>query len=279
MREAPSDTRSRMSESGTFSVRAGSGGRRPHSALSKSRLACLVLRTVVLRPAMKKLSLLFILALVSAAPTVAVAAPMTRADCITRIETCEAILQEFMTNPAHAIPPSILQQARAIVVVNQFKAGFFLGVKDGYGVILVKKSDGRWSIPVLISAGEASLGLQLGAKAVETVMVITDDQTPKLLFNQRFNVGVDAKAVAGPKAVERERDNHPIINAPVLVYSKSKGLFAGATVKLGYLSRDDKSNFTVYDTNYTLPELLYSDWVQPIREVQPLMNYVQRIAP
>lgn len=228
---------------------------------------------------MKKLFLLFLVALVSAAPTAALAATLTRADTVTRIETCEAILQEFMTDPAHAIPPSILQQARALIIVNQFKAGFFLGVKDGYGVILVKKADGRWSIPVLISAGEASLGLQLGAKSVETVMVITNDQTPKLLFNQRFNVGVDAKAVAGPKAAERESYDHPLVDAPVLIYSKSKGLFAGATLKFGYLSRNDDANFLLYNTQYTLPELLYSDWVQPIPEVQPLMNYVQRIAP
>lgn len=227
---------------------------------------------------MKKLLLLSLLALSFVAPSVA-QSTLTRADYVTRIETCEAILQEFMANPATAIPADILQQAKAIIVVNQFKAGIFLGVKDGYGVILVKQASGRWSLPVLLAAGEASLGLQLGAKSIETVMILTNDQTPKLLFNERFNVGVDAKAVAGPNAAERERDNRPIIDAPVLVYSKSKGLYAGATVKLGYLTRSDEANFVLYRTTYTLPELLYSDWVQPIPEVQPLMNYVQRIAP
>jgi lipid-binding SYLF domain-containing protein len=111
------------------------------------------------------------------------------------------------------------------------------------------------------------------------VRIITNDQTPRLLFNNRFNVGVDAKAVAGPKAAGAERDNHPIVDAPVLVYSKSKGLYAGATLKLGYLSRNDQANFVLYATNSTLPELLYSDWVQPVPEVVPLMNYVQKIAP
>ncbi|HWL17655.1 MAG TPA: lipid-binding SYLF domain-containing protein [Opitutus sp.] len=225
---------------------------------------------------MKKLLSLLLLALVSAATA---SAAVKRAECVTRIETCEAILQEFMANPAEAIPADILRQAKAIVIVNQFKAGFLFGIKDGYGVIMVKKPDGQWSIPVLLSAGEASLGLQAGAKSVETVMIITNEQTPKLLFNQRFNVGVDAKAVAGPKAAERERDNHPIIDAPVLVYSKSKGLFAGATVKAGYLSRNDEANFVLYNTRYTLPELLYSDWVQPPQEVVPLMNYVRRLSP
>ncbi len=225
---------------------------------------------------MKKLLTLLLLALLSAAAT-ARAASVTRAETIARVETCEAILREFMADPEHAIPAGILQQARAIVIVNQFKAGFFFGVKDGYGVILAKKPDDSWSVPVLISAGEASLGFQIGANAVETVMIITNDETPRLLFNDRFNVGVDAKAVAGPKAAQAERANRPIVEAPVLIYSKSKGLYAGATVKFGHLSRSDNSNFVLYSTQYTLPELLYSDWVQPIPEVQPLMQYVQQI--
>lgn len=225
---------------------------------------------------MKKFLSLFALALFAAAVPSASAAP-TRAETITRVESCEAILREFMANPEYAIPAGILQQARAIVIVNQFKAGFFFGVKDGYGVVLAKKPDGSWSIPVIINAGEASLGFQIGANAVETVMVITDDNTTRLLFNDRFNVGVDAKAVAGPKAAQAERSNRPIIEAPVLLYTKSKGLYAGATVKFGHLSHNDQANFTLYSTQYTLPELLYSDWVEPIPAVQPLMQYVQQI--
>ena len=152
-------------------------------------------------------------------------------------------------------------------------------MKDGYGVIMVKKPNGRWSLPVLISAGEASFGFQVGATAVETIYVITDDATPRMLFNHRFNVGVDARAVAGPKAAEAERNNAEILRTPMLVYSRNAGLYAGATVKAGHLSRNDAANFQLYNTRYTMPELLYSDWVQAPREVQPLMELVQRIAP
>lgn len=225
---------------------------------------------------MKKFLLLSFVALFGALAPMS-AAPLTRADLVSRVETCEAILQEFQASPATAVPASILRQAKAIIIVNQFKAGFFLGVKDGYGLIMVKQASGSWSLPILINAGEASLGLQVGAKAIETVMIVTDEQTPRMLFNQRYNVGVDAKAVAGPKAAEAERDNHAIIDAPVLVYTKSKGLFAGATVKAGYLTRNDDANFKLYNTQYTMPELLYSNWVQPIPEVQPLMHLVQSL--
>ncbi len=227
---------------------------------------------------MKKLSLLILLAFTSVAFVPAALAKLTRAECVTRIDSCEAILREFQADPDLAIPADVLHHAKAIVIVNQFKASFIFGVKDGYGLVMVKKAGG-WSIPVLISAGEASFGFQVGAKSIETVMIITDDETPKLLFNERFNVGVDAKAIAGPRAAAAERENHAIIDAPVLVYTKGKGLYAGATVKAGYLSRTDTPNFILYNTQYTMPELLYSDWVQPVPEVVPLMNFVRKIAP
>jgi lipid-binding SYLF domain-containing protein len=229
---------------------------------------------------MKKLVITLLIALTATlAPGRAADETTKRDDLISHVESCEAILQEFMGRPETAIPASVLARARAIVITNQFKAGFLIGVQNGYGVILVKKASGRWSVPVLIKAGAASLGFQLGATSVETVFVITDDQTPRLMFNNRFNVGVDAKAVAGPHASEKEDDNHPIINAPVLVYMKNSGLYAGATLRAGYLARNDPANRLLYNTAYVMPELLYSDWVSPIPEVQPLMNLVQRLAP
>jgi lipid-binding SYLF domain-containing protein len=229
---------------------------------------------------MKKLVITLLIALTATlVPGRAADQTTKRDDLISHVESCEAILQEFMGRPETAIPPSVLARARAIVITNQFKAGFLIGVQNGYGVVLVKKASGRWSVPVLIKAGAASLGLQLGGTAVETIFVITDDQTPRLMFKNRFNVGIDAKAVAGPHGSEKENANRPIIDAPVLVYMKNAGLYAGATMQTGYLARNDPANRLLYNTIYVMPELLYSDWVSPIPEVQPLMNFVQRIAP
>lgn len=225
---------------------------------------------------MKKFLLLSLVAFLGSA---FVRADPPREKLVQRIETCEAILQTFQIRRDTAIPPSVWRQAKAVLILNQFKAGFYFGVQDGYGVIMVKKPSGRWSVPVLIRASEASLGFQIGAKSVESIFIITDPNTPRMLFNQRFNIGVDAKAVAGPKAAEVERNNVELLQAPMLAYVKTVGLYAGATVKAGNIARNDSANFTLYNTKYTLPELLYSDWVTPPPEVQPLMNLVQRLAP
>ena len=228
---------------------------------------------------MKKLLTFSLIAIFGAALARADDSHTPRSDLVVRVETCEAILREFMASPDTQIPPSVWQKARAVMILSQFKAGFIFGVKGGYGVIMVKKPNGRWSLPVLIDASEASLGVQAGAKEVETVCIITDDATPRLLFTNRVNIGVDAKAVAGPKSAEVESDAKRVFIAPVLVYTKSVGLFAGATVKAGRVQRNDLANYTLYNTTYTMPELLYSDWVTPPSEVQPLMAYVQQLAP
>jgi lipid-binding SYLF domain-containing protein len=222
---------------------------------------------------MKKFLLLTLVALFGASLS---RAEPSRADFVTYVESCEAILQQFQSTPAR----EAWQRAKAVLILNQVKAGVILGVKDGYGVIMVKKDDGRWSLPVILNAGEASLGLQLGGSRVESLFIITDEKTPKMLFNmQRLNLGVDAKAVAGPKAAESEKLNEELLKTPLLAYTKSVGLYAGATVKAGHISRYDKANFVLYNTTYTLPELLYSDWVQPTDEVKPIMALMQKIAP
>ena len=222
---------------------------------------------------------LFALVAVTSATALFAARALPREDYVTRIESCEAIIREFMADPAHAIPPQVLERARAIVITNQFKAGFLFGIKDGYGVVMVKRPDGTWSLPAMVNAGEASVGLQLGGTAIESVFVLTDDTTVRHLYKGRFNVGVDAKAVAGPKAAEAESFNREILDTPVLVYTKSKGLFAGATLKAGWLQTNSVGNRTFYQTRYNLPELLYSDWVEPQPEVRHLRNFLTQIAP
>ncbi|HEY5229230.1 MAG TPA: lipid-binding SYLF domain-containing protein [Opitutaceae bacterium] len=228
---------------------------------------------------MKTLLTLSLAALLCATSVRADDAHTPRSDLVVRVETCEAIVREFQANPATAIPAGVWQRARGVMILSQFKAGFIFGVKGGYGVLMVKKPNGRWSLPVLIDASEASLGLQVGAKTVDTICILTDDATPRLLFTNRLNIGVDAKAVAGPNSAEYENDATKTFVAPVLVYTKSAGLYAGATVKAGRVQRNDIANFTLYNTTYTMPELLYSDWVTPPTEVQPLISYVEQLSP
>ena len=198
---------------------------------------------------------------------------------VKHLDSCEAILQDLQASTKTAIPADILRRAKGIVIVNQFQAGLFLGIKDGYAVAMVRRPNGKWSVPAFLRAGELSFGLQAGGKVTNTVIVLMDDTAPRLLFKSRFNFGAEARAAAGIRVAEREAvTTEPFSReANVLVYALSEGYFLGAAIKTGHMSPDESANQLFYNSNNRMPELLYSDWVQAPAEAKFLMDYVTRI--
>jgi SH3 domain-containing YSC84-like protein 1 len=206
------------------------------------------------------------------------AAGFDRADVITQLDTCEAILQDMQGNVKTAIPAEVLRRAKGIIVVNQFQGGFIFGIKDGYGVAMVRRPNGKWSVPAFLRAGEFSFGLQVGAKAINAVYVLMDDNASRLLFRNRMNLGVDAKVVAGIRNADSEAVTKALpVDANVYVYHAVEGLYAGATIKTGFLSPHQRANELFYNSSHRMPELLYSDWVTPPTEARFIMDYVTRL--
>ncbi len=206
------------------------------------------------------------------------AAGITRATVVEHLDSCEAILQDIQGNVKTAIPADILHRAKGIIIVNQFQASFIFGVKDGYAVALVRRPNGKWSVPAFLKAGELSFGLQVGGKAINAVYVLMDDTTARLLFKSKMNLGAEAKVVAGIRAAESEKMTQSLTKEPnVYVYSSTEGFFLGAAIKTGYMSPDNESNRLFYENNHRLPELLFSDWVTPPPETHFIMDYVARL--
>ncbi|MBI3885527.1 MAG: lipid-binding SYLF domain-containing protein [Opitutae bacterium] len=205
-------------------------------------------------------------------------AAVPRDSLIKRLDTCEAILQDLQASTKTAIPADVLRRAKGIVIINQFQAGFVFGLKDGYAIAMVRRPNGKWSVPAFLKAGEISFGLQAGGRSTNTVMLLMDDTAARLLFKSRFNFGAEAKAAAGIRSAERDAVTKPLPNdANVLVYSLSEGYYLGAALKTGYMQPDEAANRTFYNTNNRMPELLYSDWVQPPAEARFLMDYLARL--
>jgi len=203
---------------------------------------------------------------------------LTRSHVLTQLDSCEAILREIQSSTRTAIAAKDLRNARGIIIVNQFQGGLIFGIKDGYGVAMVRRPNGKWSVPAFLKAGEFSFGLQAGAKAINAVYLLMDDNTARLLLRNRMNLGADAKAVAGIRAAEREAVTKALPgDANVLVYTNVEGLYVGATIKTGYLSPHQKANELFYGTTNRMPELLYSDWVTPPPEARYLMDYVTKL--
>ena len=201
-----------------------------------------------------------------------------RKSVITQLDSCEAILREMQGNYKTAIPADYLRKAKGIIVINQFQGSFLLGIKDGYGVAMVRRANGKWSVPAFLKAGELSIGLQVGGRAINAVYLLMDDDTARLLFKNRMNLGAEANVAAGIRAAEGEAVTKPLpAHTNVLVYSTTEGLFAGAAVKTGYITPHEVANQLFYNSKNRMPELLYSDWVTPPAEAQFIMDYVSQI--
>ena len=228
---------------------------------------------------MKKFLTLVLCLAAFAGVNTAQAYQVQRSTLVERLDTCEAILQDLQSSTKTAIPADILRRAPGIVIVNQVQAGFLFGVKDGYAVALVRRPNGHWSVPAFLTAGEASLGFQAGVKAINTVYVIMDDATARLLLKSKFNFGAEAKAVAGVRAAESEAvTKHLPGDANVLVYTLREGYYLGIALKTGFMSPNDEANRVLYNSTNKIPELLYSDWVQAPPETRYLINYVTRLS-
>jgi SH3 domain-containing YSC84-like protein 1 len=206
------------------------------------------------------------------------ASGLTRQDVVKHLDSCEAVLQDIQGNMKTAIPADVLRRAKGLVIVNQFQGSFIFGIKDGYAVAMVRRPNGKWSVPAFLKAGEISLGFQVGAKSVTAVYVLLDDSATSLLLKNRMNFGAEAKAVAGIRAAETQAVTNPLPgDANIYAYSASEGLFVGASIKTGFLSPSEESNQIFYGNKLQLPELLFSDWVTPPPETRFIMDYVTRL--
>jgi lipid-binding SYLF domain-containing protein len=187
-----------------------------------------------------------------------------------RLTTAEWVLETIMVDATSTIPRNLLAQAKGLIILNQYRAGFIFGGQGGTGVLIIRNPHtGKWGVPGFLTAGQASYGLQVGFTEVNIIFLLMTDAAVIQAYSGRFRVGVDAKAVAGP--VGRLAENFDLFQAEVLTYTSSTGLFAGATLKVGWVSVDDKANRAFYNTTYSTPEVLLSTWFKLPPPAQPLI--------
>ncbi len=173
------------------------------------------------------LSLLFGLV---ATPRVA-AAGQARSEEAATVERAEGVVSEIMAIPAKRIPADLLAKSYGVAIVpNVIKIGFIAGVRRGHGVLLVRDKDGDWNLPQFITLTGGSIGWQVGAQATDVILVFKSAKSVDNIRNGKFTIGVDAAAAAGPVGRNAAAATDAQMQAEVLSYSRSRGLFAGVSL-------------------------------------------------
>jgi lipid-binding SYLF domain-containing protein len=193
---------------------------------------------------------------------------------VERLESCEYSLEVIMSKPETAIPAAVLADAKGIVIVHQYRVGFIIGGQAGSAVMIARNpQSGQWGPPVFLNPGGVNLGFQAGGQEINTVFLLMSEEAISLTYSGRFDFGADAVAVAGPK--NAERDAFDLYKSPVLVYNSLGGLYAGASIKTGWLSPDNKANREFYQTTFTMPEISMSGWFDIPAAAQPIVERVR----
>jgi lipid-binding SYLF domain-containing protein len=155
------------------------------------------------------------------------------------------IMRRFQSMPETAIPQRVLRQAEGLAIISVVKIGFGLSGKGGQGVVVARTPDGGWSDPSFIGTGGAGWGLQIGAQITEFVFVLNTREAVRA-FSRDGNVtiGVDVGAAAGP--VGRNLQAGVMPRAAIYTYSRSEGLFAGASLEGAVIATQKTANTRYY---------------------------------
>ena len=166
------------------------------------------------------------------------------------------VFQEIMAAPDKAIPGSVLDKSVCIAVFPQvLKAGFFVGGRGGRGVASCRIENG-WSDPAYFDLKGGSFGLQIGAQATDFVLVFMNDDGMKSLLKSKFEMGGDASVAAGPVGRQAGASTDLRLDAQILSYSRSKGLFAGLELKGAVISLDESDMKATYGAENKAQDVL-----------------------
>jgi lipid-binding SYLF domain-containing protein len=193
-----------------------------------------------------RITLLMVAMLVSLQPRTWATGKAT--DETDRIQSSLAVLHDLTTSPDKAIPRELLENAQAIVVIPSLvKGGFIVGAKHGRGVMSVREANGRaWSSPAFVTMTGGSIGWQIGVESVDLVLLVMNRKGVDDLMADRFTLGGNASLAAGPVGRTGDAATDAKLSSQILAYSRTSGLFAGATLEGAALRGDKDSNKAFY---------------------------------
>ena len=176
-----------------------------------------------------------------------------------RIRESTVVIEEMMAAGDKAIPGAILEKAEAIAVFpSLLKGGFVFGGQRGRGIISVRdRKSGTWSAPAFLTITGGSFGAQIGAQAIDLILVVNNQRGLEQLVKNQFKIGADASVAAGPIGRDASAATDIQMRAQILSYSRSRGLFAGVTVNGSTIRQDRDANERFYGTAYRTGQIVF----------------------
>lgn len=180
-------------------------------------------------------------------------------DEIKRMNEAIMVLDEIMAAADKAIPRGILESAEGIAVFpSLIKGGVIVGGQHGRGILSARdRKNNTWSSPAFLSITGGSFGAQIGAQAIDLVLVVNNQRGLEQLVQNQFKIGADAGVAAGPVGREASASTDIKMRAQILSYSRTRGLFAGVTLNGSTIRQDRDANDRFYGMGYRTGQIVF----------------------
>ncbi len=172
-----------------------------------------------------------------------------KTDALARLNQATDTVTQFRDQ----IASDVAARAHCVVVVpSLMKGGLIVGGQSGRGFATCRTTKG-WSGPAPAQVGGGTFGAQIGFQSSDVLALVMSENARHTLEAGKLKVGVDASASAGPVGTGRGRQ---FGDSEILSYSRSQGLFAGATLDGTSIDADPGAVTAFYGPSATFASIL-----------------------
>ena len=197
-------------------------------------------------------------------------------DAPQRLDASAEVLTEIMDAPDKGIPQDLMEKSACIVIVPGLKKGaFIVGGKYGKGFISCRRENGvGWSAPAAVRVEGGSFGFQIGGSETDVVMLVMNRGGAHKLLSSKFTLGADASVAAGPVGRSSSADTDAKLQAEILTYSRTSGVFAGIALQGATLRPDDDWNHELYGKDKPNQDIVFGTTRTPpaARKLMDVLN-------
>jgi lipid-binding SYLF domain-containing protein len=195
-----------------------------------------------------------------------------------RLTAASTVFSELMNAGDKGIPRDLVEKAECAVVVPGLKKGaFIVGGQFGKGFITCRDDKARgWSAPAAIRVEGGSVGFQIGGSETDVIMLVMNHRGAERLMGDKFTVGAEGEVAAGPVGRDTSAQTDAKLTAEMLSWSRSRGVFAGISLKGTTMRPDRDENEAMYGMPLTTKEVVNGN-ARPTPEGRALISALNTV--
>ncbi len=184
------------------------------------------------------------------------------------VKNAAYVMDEIMDSPYGGIPQTLIANAKAIIIFpTMLKGGFFIAARYGQGVATVRSDKtGSWGPPAFLTTVGGSFGFQIGAQAIDLILLVMTERGLNGLLKDKFTLGADIGIAAGPVGRYAEAGADILMQGEIYSYSRSKGAFAGVSLKGTVIMANKTANYEYYRQRLSSKDILISHRIKRVPE-------------